>query len=234
MSESHKQHLPTIAAHLEGANLRTWIEPSFGPRGEIPDVLSLAERGVTGLWDGCDLYPGTLVVGDYKHSVADLRHDELKVWRHTQGIGDYRFYWLHKSGNVRPEHVLDDSWWGVIVFDERGWEVVKAPLGFKDTRKLTERLLLSRLVARDAGGGEGRPPSRATRRGPDKLAAKVAEWMGDTPATTGEVKRFLRNGGIKKTPREIDQLLRTHPGITPPESEGGTWSVNTNAAEPAQ
>lgn len=240
MSKSHAKYLPIIRDHWEAANVTTFIEPSFGPKGERPDTLGLVERGIDGLWGDVELYPGTLIVSDYKHSVADLRHDELKVWRHTSGIGDYRFYWLLKDGDVRPEHVNEDSWWGVVLFDANSWEVVREPRGFKQTRKLTERLLLWRL-ALDAGrdrmqghGSPARSPSRAVRRGPDKLAVRVAEWIGDTPATTGDVKRFLRTLGIKKTPREIDQMLRTNSDLLPPECDGGVWQVKTNAASSAE
>jgi hypothetical protein len=241
MSKSHAKYLPIIRDHWEAANVTTFIEPSFGPKGERPDTLGLVERGIDGLWGDVELYPGTLIVSDYKHSVADLRHDELKVWRHTSGIGDYRFYWLLKDGDVRPEHVNEDSWWGVVMFDAAGWEVVREPRGFKQTRKLTERLLLWRL-ALDAGrdrmqghGSPARSPSRAVRQpqGVPKLAKAIAEWMGETPATTGECKRFLRSVGDERSPRQIEKFMRDSGLFIPPECDGGVWQVKTNAAESA-
>jgi hypothetical protein len=239
MKMNHREQLDIIAYHHASFGVEVAIEPRTAKTGEIPDTVGMFEMGLSDLWPGCNISAGAMIVGDCKLSVSDLQHDELKPCRHENGIGDLRLYWIRKDGPVEPKHVLEDSWWGTAVYDDHGFEIVKPPRWFFKTNKLKERLLIRRL-ALDAGGirstGQGSPartPSRAVRRGPDKLAVRVAEWIGDTPATTGDVKRYLRTLGIKKTPREIDQMLRTNSDVLPPECDGGVWQVKTNAAESA-
>lgn len=160
MSKSHDKNLPIISRHVSTIWSSTHIEAQLDRRGEKMDVFARAERDVKLTMPDMDieLPAGATSVHEYKDSVADLRVDRDKPWRQTRdwkghfvrAFGEHRFYWIRRDGDVRPEHVDEDqSWgWGVVLFDEVGFEIVKASVSFskrcafRETIQLVDQLRL--------------------------------------------------------------------------------------------
>lgn len=248
MSESHKLAIPIIYSHCLTMGLEsTWMNPTIKQTGEKTDLFSCVDMALADLWDGCNLWPGQCITHEYKRYLSDLRAEKRKPWRtgEVPGLGDWRITWIDRVGEIRPEHVDEDTGWGVGVFDEHSFEIVRPPQQFYKVAHATQLHLvrvLDRLSARDtessrtAGARTALGSVSSAKRqiqGVPKLAKQIAEWMGSTPATTGECKRFLRSVGDERSPRQIEKMMRDSGLFIPPSCDGGTWQTKANAAESA-
>ncbi len=80
-------------------------EPKVPGIAEIPDVIS---------WNAA-MYSTVI---DVKTSLADLRADAIKPFRHDRsGMGLYRYLLWEKGGDIRAEHLDDDSGMGGLEYD---------------------------------------------------------------------------------------------------------------------
>lgn len=208
MSESHKQLLPIIAAHVDRIGYtQGMIEAHLGPKGERADYWAVCRQPVTEAFaehPECikddrlmvSLYPGNTSTHELKVSVADLRADHSKPWRKpgVYAFGQRRWYWLPKGGEVRPEHVYDACGWGAIVFDEHGYEIAKPSARFTKVDRAGEIELAMRITeAKYKDLGRHLQFGRAS----DTLsqAMPVESTPGTPPATAGPRQKVFKPSG---------------------------------------
>lgn len=218
MDKSHAKNLPDIARLLDDLYSvgKSWIEPK-AMSGETPDVLSVVERPYD--CGGWGFSPGQVIVSEYKSSVSDLRADAQKPWRGPQvrALGDWRIYWLHKDGDVRPEHVDEDTGWGVMMFDDFSATLVRAPLMYHSVNTWAQTALLIKLMSRRKPA-DRRPQSRPAA---SKDMAAAVDYIRQGPLTTAQVKHLIGyNGSPAKLAQELRQTNKVEQAYP-----GANWTI---------
>jgi len=264
MSESHKLDLPIIRRHVQQMG---WgdahIEVQLARGGERCDVWARAEvpinealQGVTSEVD-LNLWAGMTSVHDLKDGVADLRADADKPWRRRdrRALGDHRFIWLRADGRVRPEQVDEERHfgWGVVVFNETTYDVVRPSRRFacafydtinlvhelrkKEMYQALERQRENLLTAMPVAGNSIATPAPNAKpaRPANALLDMVDAFLDDGYATTGMIIKHLREEhGIKTTPGKLAADMRMSKRYLAPSAAGGSWCrVNPEPEEVA-
>lgn len=268
MSESHKKYLPIIAGHVDGIGYtHGMIEAHLGPKGERADYWAVCRNPVAEAFaehPECvkgdrrmvSLFHGSTSTHELKVSVADLRADQDKPWRKpgVHALGQRRWYWLLKGGEVRPEHVHDACGWGVVVFDEEGYEIAKPSARFVKVDRAGEIELAMRIIERkykDWGrhlqfgrASDVLPPAQATEPTPAKIDQRptrlpahiqyIRDFLDIGPASTSQLRRhLLHEHGVDIKPKKLATELDKHKQLFKQDGAGGSWSLRKDAADEA-
>lgn len=261
MSKSHQHNLGLIVNHhvLWGIE-HCWMDVKCYPdKGvtEICDVLGVTQKPIQGLWDtpsGTSYIPaGTTLVGEYKDSKADLRHDESKACRRrdAKAMGDYRIIWLRKDGSVRPEEVDEEGphyGWGVGVFDQHQARIVREPLRMPNVALREGMRVYGQQLCKDHQVKYAslqstmqlhKPQPIKTTSAPrsetirtesgkyiDRHAIAAEKYIGNLPDTTARLLGHLEEEtGWVGSPMKLIAHLKKHSKKLVPPPAGGVWTI---------
>lgn len=244
MSKAHNINLPVIARHVTTIWSSVHIEAQLNRHGEKMDIFGRAERPVNTTMAGVDieLWAGMTSVHEYKDNVPDLRADADKPWRRNRdeqgrilrAFGDHRFLWFHRHGGVRPEHVEEERHpgWGIVVFDEIKFQIVKAserfPVAFYDTIELVAQLkdqaaarqrieIMNSTVAVQGLANRTRDIKQSVGAAPAPGSAPGSSSGGGAPVGASPIADAYRrvSGGGRVDPLDlVDEYLRVGPATT--------------------
>lgn len=261
MSRSHKHNLPIIKSHLFTWGFEhCWAEVRTRT-GERPDLFAVAGRDVEGTWTDdygqpSKVIEGQTIVAEYKDSVADVRADRDKACRQHDvlALGDWRYYWIRRDGNVRPDHIDEGNGWGVVLFDNSTCEVVRPSARFARVARWETLAQVRKLLQRDhhlavAATRDNlstamlpsvikttsAPRSETIREDSGKYVdrhAKAAEaYVSEGPCTTAQLMRHLEEAtNWKGSPTKLTQHLKSNSNTLQAPAAGGNWTIKSGGA----
>ncbi|MEM9110567.1 MAG: hypothetical protein AAGC72_11140 [Planctomycetota bacterium] len=257
MSRSHEYNLPIICMHQSSWGVDPcWPNVVCHPYKDVQencDTFGIFSRLTSGLWDGehgKTLYinPGVGVVGEYKETKGDLHADEKKPCRRrdVRAMGDYRFVWIRRDGDLRTEMVPVEGphyGWGVVEFDDLTWEITRPSARFANVARwetvnvlnkywgkhgAAERAHLMQAAAgsiqRSISGSAPNIP--AQHRYKDKHTIAAEKYIGDRPDSTARLKRHLESEtGWSGSETKLTKHLKQQSDVLVPPPAGGDWTV---------
>lgn len=191
----HKQLVEIAVEYAKGerGGINILAEPKVPGVAECPDVL---------FWSRS--MDSTII--EIKCSLSDLRADASKPFRHNRdGMGLFRYFMWEKGGEIRAEHIDDDTGFGGLQYDPSTGQTSQvkpcAPL-YAARSWINELAALNHylsLATREAGKSAGE--CRKSAQG--KIPAKFHDDIRKLVAAGGACpSRFIAREICKLMPRD--------------------------------